>query len=60
MVKRLGGLDILLLAYGALGDQRQLEVDPAALTEFIQTNFASGVAGLWRQARSSKNNGQAP
>jgi decaprenylphospho-beta-D-erythro-pentofuranosid-2-ulose 2-reductase len=44
MVELLGGLDILLLAYGALGDQKQLEVDPAAVTEFIQTNFASAVA----------------
>jgi short-subunit dehydrogenase len=50
MVERLGGVDILLLAYGALGDQRQLEGNPAAVTEFIQTNFASAVA--WSLAAS--------
>jgi decaprenylphospho-beta-D-erythro-pentofuranosid-2-ulose 2-reductase len=50
MVKRLGGLDILLLAYGVLGDQRQLEGDPAAVTDFIQTNFVSAAA--WSLAAS--------
>ncbi|ATQ70286.1 MULTISPECIES: SDR family NAD(P)-dependent oxidoreductase [Methylosinus] len=40
----LGGLDILLLAYGALGDQRMLEKDPAAAQQLIATNFTSAVA----------------
>ena len=50
MVEELGGLDILLLAYGALGDQRALEKDPAAAAQLIQTNFTSAV--LWCLAAS--------
>lgn len=44
MVEWLGGLDILLLAYGLLGDQAELEREPAAVAQLIQTNFASAVA----------------
>ena len=44
MVEKLGGLDILLLAYGLLGDQAELERDPSAVTKLIQTNFTSAVA----------------
>ena len=44
MVQSLGGLDILLLAYGALGDQIKMETDPAAVAALIQTNFASAAA----------------
>jgi decaprenylphospho-beta-D-erythro-pentofuranosid-2-ulose 2-reductase len=43
-VQILGGLDVLLLAYGTLGDQGQLEHDPEAVAELIQTNFTSAVA----------------
>ena len=31
----LGGLDVLLLAYGVLGDQAELERDPAATAETL-------------------------
>jgi decaprenylphospho-beta-D-erythro-pentofuranosid-2-ulose 2-reductase len=41
MVETLGGLDVLLLAYGALGDQAELERDPDAAAELIATNFTS-------------------
>jgi short-subunit dehydrogenase len=44
MVETLGGLDIMLLAYGTLGDQKRLEADPEAVCELIQTNFTSAVA----------------
>lgn len=44
IVEALGGLDILLLAYGALGDQRRMENDPAAAQQLIATNFTSAVA----------------
>lgn len=43
MVATLGGLDILLLAYGALGDQKQLESDPNSVADLIATNFTSAV-----------------
>jgi short-subunit dehydrogenase len=44
MVEALDGLDVLLLAYGVLGDQAGLEQEPEAVAELIQTNFASAVA----------------
>src|SRR5262249_1613115 len=44
MVETLGGLDILLLAYGALGDQAELQNDQSATAELIQTNFVSAAA----------------
>jgi NAD(P)-dependent dehydrogenase (short-subunit alcohol dehydrogenase family) len=43
MVETLGGLDILLLAYGDLGDQAELERSPTAVAKLIQTNFTSAV-----------------
>jgi decaprenylphospho-beta-D-erythro-pentofuranosid-2-ulose 2-reductase len=44
MVDRLGGLDILLLAYGLLGEQDDLERNPAAAAKLIATNFSSAAA----------------
>ncbi len=44
MVETLGGLDILLLAYGVLGDQIELARDPSAAAALIQTNFTSAAA----------------
>jgi decaprenylphospho-beta-D-erythro-pentofuranosid-2-ulose 2-reductase len=44
IVQKLGGLDVLLLAYGLLGDQAELERDPSAATNLIQTNFTSAAA----------------
>lgn len=35
IVEKLGGLDILLLAYGLLGDQAELERDPDAVAKLI-------------------------
>jgi decaprenylphospho-beta-D-erythro-pentofuranosid-2-ulose 2-reductase len=45
IISQIGRLDILLLAYGTLGDQRALETAPAAAAEMIRTNFDS--AALW-------------
>ncbi len=51
MVETLGGLDVLLLAYGTLGEQKYLEADPRAAADLIQTNFTS--AALWCLAVSA-------
>jgi decaprenylphospho-beta-D-erythro-pentofuranosid-2-ulose 2-reductase len=51
MVELRGGLDIMLLAYGALGDQKRLEGDRDALRELIETNFTSAVA--WGSSTST-------
>ncbi|APH55606.1 Acetoacetyl-CoA reductase [Granulibacter bethesdensis] len=48
---RFGGLDIVLLAYGVLGDQTMLERNPTALVDLLQVNFVS--AALWCQAASN-------
>jgi decaprenylphospho-beta-D-erythro-pentofuranosid-2-ulose 2-reductase len=48
IVDLLGGLDVVLLAYGVLGDQKQLERDPVAVTGLIRINFTS--AAEWCQA----------
>ncbi len=51
IVGALGGLDVLLLAYGTLGEQKRLEADPEAAGELIQTNFTSAAA--WCLAASA-------
>jgi decaprenylphospho-beta-D-erythro-pentofuranosid-2-ulose 2-reductase len=45
MVNDLGGVDIVLLAYGELIEQRELEKSPDKLHRFIETNFSSAV--IW-------------
>jgi len=44
MVEALGGLDLVLLAYGVLGQQAELEQDPRAVAALIETNFTSAAA----------------
>jgi decaprenylphospho-beta-D-erythro-pentofuranosid-2-ulose 2-reductase len=51
IVQTLGGLDVLLLAYGVLGEQGELERDPKAVAAIIQTNFTSAVG--WCLATAS-------
>jgi short-subunit dehydrogenase len=41
IAERLGGLDVVLLAYGLLGEQSELERDPAAAAGLLNTNFVS-------------------
>jgi short-subunit dehydrogenase len=48
IVEILGGLDVVLLAYGVLGEQAELERDPVATAELLRTNFTSAAA--WCQA----------
>ena len=42
--ERFGDIDLVVAAAGALGDQSEMENDPAAATELITTNF-TGLAG---------------
>lgn len=49
--KAMGGIDIVLLAYGVLGDQRALEKDLNAAAALIDTNFRS--AALWSIAAAN-------
>lgn len=51
-VAKLGGIDIVLLAYGALGEQRALEQDLEAAGKLIDTNFRS--AALWILAAANQ------
>lgn len=44
--EKLGGFDVVLLAYGVLGDQRACENGFAAAEEVIRTNFTSAVSLL--------------
>ena len=49
---KLGGVDIILLAYGALGDQRDVERDLGAAATLIDVNFKS--AALWCLAAANE------
>jgi short-subunit dehydrogenase len=51
IIKILGGLDVVLLAYGVLGDQVRLERDPHATADLLRTNFTSAAA--WCQAAAA-------
>jgi short-subunit dehydrogenase len=51
IVGMLGGLDVVLLAYGVLGDQIELERDPVATADLLRTNFTSAAA--WCQAAAA-------
>jgi decaprenylphospho-beta-D-erythro-pentofuranosid-2-ulose 2-reductase len=44
MTATLGGLDLVLLAYGLLGEQSEIEADPMVAAELIRTNFSSAAA----------------
>ncbi len=48
----LGGIDLVLLAYGVLGDQRAFERDLASAAALIDTNFRS--AALWCLAAANR------
>ena len=51
-VEILGGVDVVLLAYGVLGDQRKSEQDMGAAARMIDTNFRS--AALWSLAAANQ------
>ncbi len=44
MADRLGGVDVVLLAYGVLGDQMKAELEPKEALDVINTNFSSAAA----------------
>lgn len=44
MADRLGGVDVVLLAYGVLGDQKKAEAEPEEALDLIATNFSSAAA----------------
>jgi short-subunit dehydrogenase len=48
---RLNGVDLVLIAYGVLGDQRTLEKDLQAAAALIDTNFRS--AAMWSLAAAN-------
>ena len=50
--KELGAIDVVLLAYGHLGEQRDLEKDLKAAAQLIDTNFRS--AALWVLAAANQ------
>jgi decaprenylphospho-beta-D-erythro-pentofuranosid-2-ulose 2-reductase len=41
---RFGDFDLVLVAFGVLGDQERAEIDPAAALEIVQTNFTGTVS----------------
>jgi decaprenylphospho-beta-D-erythro-pentofuranosid-2-ulose 2-reductase len=41
---RFGDFDLVLVAFGVLGDQERAEQDPAAALEIVQTNFSGAVS----------------
>ncbi|CAN5605950.1 SDR family oxidoreductase [soil metagenome] len=48
LIEAIGGLDVIVLAYGALTDQSRAETDLAYVAEQLNTNFTS--AALWSMA----------
>jgi decaprenylphospho-beta-D-erythro-pentofuranosid-2-ulose 2-reductase len=42
--ERFGDFDLVLVAFGVLGDQARAEHDPAAALEIVQTNFTGAVS----------------
>jgi NAD(P)-dependent dehydrogenase (short-subunit alcohol dehydrogenase family) len=44
MANRLGGVDVVLLAYGVLGDHMKAEAEPIEALDIIATNFSSAAA----------------
>lgn len=51
-IAELGGIDVVLLAYGLLGEQRDLEQDLKEAAALIDTNFRS--AALWSLAVANR------
>jgi NAD(P)-dependent dehydrogenase (short-subunit alcohol dehydrogenase family) len=56
MVGQLGGVDVVLLAYGVLGDQKLAETNPAEAYRILTTDFTSAAA--WCLAAAKVLEGQ--
>jgi decaprenylphospho-beta-D-erythro-pentofuranosid-2-ulose 2-reductase len=54
---RHGDIDLVLLAFGVLGDQAELEADPAAAFDLVETNFAGAVSVSLAAVRRLKQQG---
>jgi short-subunit dehydrogenase len=57
MRERLGGCDLLLLAYGVLGDERGAEKDLDEAEQLLQTNFTSAAGWLMAGAEAFEEQG---
>jgi decaprenylphospho-beta-D-erythro-pentofuranosid-2-ulose 2-reductase len=55
MVERLGGVDVILLAYGVLGDHQKAEVEPEEAQKILATDFTSAAAWCLEAARILEN-----
>ena len=52
----MGGIDVLILAYGILGDQARARGDPQHAADILNTNFIS--AALWLLAAAKRMDGK--
>lgn len=55
--RALGGLDLVLVAHGELGDPNAASTDPSAAVRVLQTNFISAVSLLTLAARELESHG---
>lgn len=55
-VDEMGGIDVLILAYGILGEQARAERDPQHAAAILNTNFTS--AALWLLAAAKRVDGK--
>ena len=58
MADRLGGVDVVLLAYGVLGDQIRAEAEPKEALDIIATNFSSTAAWCLEATNVLEQQGQ--
>lgn len=54
---RHGDLDVVIVAFGQLGDQAALDDDPAAAADLVQVNFAGAVSASMAVARRFRAQG---
>jgi decaprenylphospho-beta-D-erythro-pentofuranosid-2-ulose 2-reductase len=55
--ERHGDIDVVLVAFGVLGDQDELKRDPAAAVAHVETNFTGAVSALLVAAQRLKAQG---
>jgi decaprenylphospho-beta-D-erythro-pentofuranosid-2-ulose 2-reductase len=53
-----GDLDVIILAFGVLGDQEQINADPTAALPLIQTNYVGGASALLHSGDLLKRQGR--
>jgi NAD(P)-dependent dehydrogenase (short-subunit alcohol dehydrogenase family) len=57
MIRRLGSVDVVLVAYGLLSDQKLAESDPAEAQRLLATNFTSAAGWCLAAATMLENQG---